>query len=156
MVHSGKRCVRMKTKEFHDVPGGGALRFQRPKPGPESLSSCCLQMQMQNSVTSLVSCVPMCCHAPIMITNQTSETISQPQLNAFSYRSCHGCSQQQNAKTGHLKVSLNVYTWGWMSVLQDTTLFSQFRNFWSVLWPSLTLNKTQPPWSLSMHGISGI
>jgi hypothetical protein len=67
------------------VTEGRALKFPRLKPDPVVLSSCCLHLDVELSATSLAPSLPC------------SETINQPQSNAFFYKELvgHGVSSQQ-------------------------------------------------------------
>lgn len=77
---------------------GWAFRFQKPKLVSVALTSCCQQIQTQNSQLLLqhVFLHPAMLSA-MTITDYASETVSKPQLNDLLYKGCYdqGISSQQ-------------------------------------------------------------
>ena len=84
---------------------GVGFEVSKVQPRPRTLSSCCLQICIQNSLLALQNHV--CLHATMLpamvIMDWISETVSQLQLGALFYMSCHGrgvSSHQQNIDEG--------------------------------------------------------
>jgi hypothetical protein len=48
----------------------------------------------------------------VLITDETSETVSNPQLNAFLYKSCHSCGGSSHCEEPLTEIEVGARDWG--------------------------------------------